>query len=213
MLFLNVISEEEEFALLYYLEKCGWDGKIGPSMSARRIQIYGPLHDSDYGHTSDEKTPFPECIKWIISLLLDRLKVLLKDSVCEKLLLPEKWNDDKMEVFVNEYLPGQGLRPHFDSRGTYDELIVGLSLYSDSKLTFTNPEFPDIDIPIPRRSVYCMHGATRYKWKHSIKYQNLTDRRVSLTFRTVRDFKKKLQIDAEQQSIDDFFKDNPLFSN
>jgi alkylated DNA repair dioxygenase AlkB len=98
---------------------------------------------------------------------------------------PEKWaTHDQMEVYINEFLPGHSLAAHFDHRTTYEELIVGISLNSDSQITFTKGKESQ-KVSLPRRSLYVMYGPSRNQWKHAIEKEDVKGRRVSITFRTI----------------------------
>ena len=86
---------------------------------------------------------------------------------------------------INEFSTDRGLRYHFDHRYTYDELICGISLNSDSVLSFQKGK-DIIEVPIPRRSFYLMFVPSRKLWKHGIQPKHIIGRRVSVTFRTVK---------------------------
>ena len=98
------------------------------------------------------------------------------------------------QVIINEYAPGEGLRPHKD-RNYFENQICGVSLGSGSIMRFIKISGGDVvDVEVPRRSVYVMQDDARYKWHHSIpsrkkdvidgtiKYR---ERRVTITYRKV----------------------------
>ena len=70
------------------------------------------------------------------------------------------------QVIINEYLPGQGIRPHKD-RNYFENQICGVNLGSDCILRFTRNK-DVVDVEVPRRSVYIMQDDARSKWLHSI---------------------------------------------
>lgn len=98
------------------------------------------------------------------------------------------------QVIINEYLPGQGLRPHKD-RNYFENQICGINLGSGCIMRFIKIKGGDVvDIPVPRRSLYLMQDDARYKWNHSIpprKKDNINgevqhrERRWSITYRKV----------------------------
>lgn len=105
------------------------------------------------------------------------------------------------QVIINEYVPGQGIRPHKD-RNYFENQICGVNLGSDCIMRFIKGSGKDVvDVEIPRRSLYVMQDEARYKWKHSIppRKKDLVDgnlqhreRRVSITYRKVITKKVKL---------------------
>jgi alkylated DNA repair protein alkB family protein 8 len=97
-------------------------------------------------------------------------------------------------VIINEYLPGQGLRPHKD-RNYFENQICGVTLGSDSIMRFIKIKGGDVvDVLIPRRSAYVMQDEARYKWNHSLPPRKKDtvegmvrhrERRLSITYRKV----------------------------
>jgi alkylated DNA repair dioxygenase AlkB len=99
------------------------------------------------------------------------------------------------QVIINEYIPGEGIKPHKD-RAYYENQICGVNLGSGCIMRFIRGEYEEVvDIEVPRRSVYVMQDDARKKWKHAIPprkkdkiYGNLKhrERRVSITYRKVK---------------------------
>ena len=72
------------------------------------------------------------------------------------------------QVIVNEYVPGEGIRPHKD-RDYYENQICGVNLGSGCIMRFIRGNNQEvIDIEVPQRSVYVMQDDARKKWKHAI---------------------------------------------
>jgi len=75
---------------------------------------------------------------------------------------------EPIEVNILEYLESKGsnIAPHFDDFWIWGERIIGMNLLSDTVLTFTNPKDSSfqIDLPIPRRSMYLMSGSSRFQF-------------------------------------------------
>lgn len=104
------------------------------------------------------------------------------------------------QVIINEYMPGQGIRPHKD-RNYFENQICGVNLGSGCIMRFIKIKGGDVvDVKIPRRSLYIMQDEARYKWNHSIPPRKkdtidgnlqLRERRLSITYRKVRTDKVK----------------------
>ena len=62
-----------------------------------------------------------------------------------------------------EEVDGAHLDFHFDDTWLWGERIYGLNLLSDTVLSFKFNNV-QVDVPIPRRSLYCMKGDSRYVW-------------------------------------------------
>lgn len=171
----EVISLEEEEYLAEHIKSGTWV----PSRSGRRVQVTGAWHDSNYKIVPGKHTPHPSYIKKLLQILKETRKLVPEvRHVLTKESIKKISSHLHSEIFINEYNPGDFLRPHFDQRTTYDECIFGISLLSDVDMTFGKKT-----IRIPRRSLYIMSGKARYNYKHSIK--NVENYRLSITFRTI----------------------------
>ena len=102
------------------------------------------------------------------------------------------------QVIINEYLPGQGIRPHKD-RNYFENQICGINLGSGCIMRFLKGAYV-VDIEVPRRSLYVMQDEVLYKWKHAIppRKKDIIDgnvqhreRRWSITYRKVKMSKVK----------------------
>ena len=99
------------------------------------------------------------------------------------------------QVIINEYTPGEGIRPHKD-RNYYENQICGVNLGSGCVMRFIKGKNIEvIDIEIPQRSLYIMQDEARSKFTHGIpprKKDKINgaiikrDRRVSITYRKVK---------------------------
>ena len=91
-----------------------------------------------------------------------------------------------IEVNILEYLQekGSNIAPHFDDFWIWGERILGLSLGSDTVMQFTREgDLRLIEVPLPRRSLYVMSGASRNEWMHGIESKDVKGRRLVVTLR------------------------------
>jgi alkylated DNA repair dioxygenase AlkB len=82
-------------------------------------------------------------------------------------------------VSINEYLKGNAIAPHIDSK-TSGEVISVLSLLSDATMVFTK-DTETFSIQLPSRSLVQIRNEIRYDWKHSVP--PVKDIRYSIVFR------------------------------
>ncbi|MDQ3277652.1 MAG: alpha-ketoglutarate-dependent dioxygenase AlkB [Bacteroidota bacterium] len=98
------------------------------------------------------------------------------------------------QVIINEYAPGEGLRPHKD-RNYFENQICGVALGSGCIMRYLKIGGKEVvDVEVPRRCVYVMQDDARYKWNHSIPPRKKDvvegtvkhrERRLSITYRKV----------------------------
>ena len=105
------------------------------------------------------------------------------------------------DVFVLRYTPEltSNLDLHVDDTFAYGEMILDISLESDSVLTFyrgrPGSEVEDqhastlppscIRAPLPARSLAILFGPARYAWEHGVLACDIQNRRTSITIRTM----------------------------
>jgi alkylated DNA repair dioxygenase AlkB len=93
------------------------------------------------------------------------------------------------ELLLTEYPAGSVINWHRDAPPF--ELVAGISLLSDSAFRLKPHDEKQqgrrsiISLPLLRRSLYVMQGASRWEWLHSIPAVRLT--RYSITFRTLKE--------------------------
>jgi alkylated DNA repair dioxygenase AlkB len=173
LLFENFITETEETQLLKYIDESEWkDNRQG----TRKVQIYGPWHNSSYRIIPGKVSDHPQFLKDLANKLYDFVNDINKSKLV---------NQNVCEVYINEYLDKDSLQYHFDHPGTYDENIYGISLCNDAFMGFKNSSNLN-KVLVPKRSLYVMSGESRYKYMHGIDKGWITGRRVSITFRTVK---------------------------
>ncbi|WP_053058294.1 alpha-ketoglutarate-dependent dioxygenase AlkB [Pedobacter sp. BMA] len=174
-LFPDFIDEELEKQLLSEI-----DNQIWAVDYSRRLQYYGYRNELESPY---DLIPFPVPIPPKIYQL------------SEKLVSTGTLQYQPDQVIINEYVPGEGIKPHKD-RAYYENQICGVNLGSGCVMRFIKgANLEVIDVEIPRRSMYIMQDDSRKKWSHGIpprKKDKLNgefqhrQRRVSITYRKVK---------------------------
>lgn len=148
---------------------------------SRRLQYYGFRNELEapYGLVTFP-VPIPP-IMYKFSQTLVSKKILLQQ--------PD-------QVIVNEYSPGQGIRPHKD-RNYFENQICGVNLGSGCIMRFIRDKTKEVvDVEFPRFSIYVMQDEARKNWQHAIPPRKkdlvdgeikLRDRRLSITYRKVKE--------------------------
>ena len=180
----NFISEEEEKELIKEVESQKWR----LTEAKRRIQHYGPPMDRMYRVVASKKefTKLPpKCLN-----IAEKIR-LFWNNLDGILYQPNELavvNNEFDELLVNEYHSHNCLELHFDQRGAFEELLVGISLLSDSIMTFQHCDknYMQKNVCLPAKSCYFMTGDSRYCFKHGFLKNSISGRRISLTFRTVK---------------------------
>lgn len=101
------------------------------------------------------------------------------------------------DVFVLRYRDrdASNLDFHRDDIFAYGELILDLSLESDSMLTFFRVSLSEsgrqveecVRVPLPARSLVAIYGSARFDWEHAILAYDIVGQRTSITFRTLQE--------------------------
>lgn len=146
----------------------------------RRLQYYGYRNELDKPY---DLVKFPVAMPLIIEQLSQ--KIVAQGIVS---MQPD-------QVIINEYVPGEGIKPHKD-RAYYENQICGVNLGSSCIMRFIRgANLEVIDVEIPRHSLYVMQDDARKKWKHGIPPRKKDivhgqvqhrERRVSITYRKVK---------------------------
>ena len=180
----NFISEAEEEHLITKIY-----GENGENqwidLKKRRVQHYGHNFEYDINNVDRDSETSKSLPTWL-GATLNRLN---------ELCLP--YNKKELDqLTINEYSPGQGIPPHVDGHSPFEEAVAILSLGSGVVMSFKSPSGLQRHVYLPRRSVYVITGEARFGWYHSIPLRKIDRvegrvrfrrRRVSMTFRTVRD--------------------------
>ena len=172
------LSAAQQKALLTKIDESEWSG-LG--VGGRRVQQYGPVFDHKTRSLVIEGVA--EIPEW-----LD----LLASQLVENGIFDKKPD----QVIINEYLPGQGIRPHVDRPEFFGNTVVSISLGSAVPIIFSSLEEQDKSIEIYAQpgDLVEFSDEARYRWRHEIPARDsdlvgLQDvpraRRVSITFRNV----------------------------
>lgn len=176
----NFITTEEELELVKFIDSNNWDSSLN-----RRTQQFGHKYNYKYSKTIKEEIPkIPE-------ILLNLFKKIYNNGLCiNDPILELEFNNnnfERLQIIINEYIPGQGISPHIDDPKQFGNWIVGISLISNIEMDF---QYGNIKITklIKRKSLYQMIDDIRYKYTHSIakrkKDGNIQrNRRISITYR------------------------------
>lgn len=174
-LYPDFIDEAREQQLLAEIDSQTWIVDY-----LRRLQYYGYRNELEKPY---DLIPFPVDMPPLMRQLSEEL-------VEQKIILLQP-----DQVIINEYVPGEGIKPHKD-RAYYENQICGVNLGSGCIMRFIRGKNEEvIDVEVPRRSVYVMQDDARKKWKHAIpprKKDNIDgnlkhrERRVSITYRKVK---------------------------
>ncbi|MET3982040.1 alkylated DNA repair dioxygenase AlkB [Mucilaginibacter sp. UYP25] len=174
LLYPDFIDEAKEEQLLNEIDSQQWVVDY-----LRRLQYYGYRNELDAPY---DLIRFPVAIPPLMYQLSQQI-------VEQKILLLQP-----DQVIINEYVPGEGIKPHKD-RSYYENQICGVNLGSSCIMRFIKGENVEVvDVEIPRRSLYVMQDDARKKWKHAIPPRKKDkvegnvqhrERRVSITYRKV----------------------------
>jgi len=183
-IFLDFVSPEEESRLLD--ELAGRDGPWSSSALSRRVQHYG--HTFNYRTLmldySKNTPPLPEsCVD-----LAHRISTTYPNPN------PGEGPGEVVldQLTLNEYLPGQGIAAHTDTKSCFGPSIFILSLGSAVVMRLALDEDKTRQVLLPARSLLALRGAARSQWTHGISSRKMDKvggrllargRRVSLTFR------------------------------
>ena len=173
----DYITEHQHDWLLGTIDKQPWD-----YFGKRRVQHYGPRYDYKSGKLRQDvcQDDLPEWLKRV------------SQKLHEDGHIPEVPN----QVFVNEYLPGQGIGGHIDREPWFKDTIVALSLGSSCIMDFTHEydQTKKVSVWLAPRSAAVLQESARYTWLHGIPARKsdmwngrryTRQRRISLTFRRV----------------------------
>lgn len=184
----SYITKKEEAELMKQIDNMKWDTDL-----SRRTQQYEYKYDYQAAYGEKKKggsrlSPTQKSPPWLANLCKR-----LHDDGCFGNKVPN-------QIIINEYMPGQGIAPHLDHKGSFGEIVVSLSLMSGVIMDFQNNETKEtISIFLHPCSLVILSLDSRYHWTHGIKgavVDNIDGcelfrrRRVSITFRSILEHNK-----------------------
>lgn len=186
--FDDFITEEEEAALLAYLDRPvraadagAAGGPVDPRSNWKLSAFNGPHYGQRWGVRIDyakrqllpAETPLPTEFDCVV----DKMKAGTFAPL--RAFVPNEAN----AISYHRAL-GHFLSDHFDDRRFSGELLANLTLAGGCYMHYTNGKAPAVRVQLKRRSLQVVTGASRYNYKHGISNDELLDpRRVSITFR------------------------------
>ncbi len=161
------------------------ESEFAPSQSGKRKQHYGVKAN----FTKRKLNPDAFCglPSWAFELEADFRAAVASDA--DPALSAALARYQTTDAFVLRYSEARqsNLDLHVDDLFAYGELILDLSLESDSWMTLRSEE-PDpvlVRVPLPARSILALYGPARVAWSHGILAPDIADRRTSITLRTL----------------------------
>ncbi|XP_054162870.1 DNA N6-methyl adenine demethylase-like [Oppia nitens] len=174
----DIISAEQELGLVDVIDGIEWCD----SQSGRRKQDFGPkVNFKKQKVRINQFTGLPHFDVELMSQM--------KQSVTDKTVL----NDFvAVEVCHLEYCPenGSSIDMHFDDTWLWGPRLVTVNLLSPTVLTLSKPSYDNITtdqfvirVDLPQRSLVVVSGDARYVYQHAIARQDITSRRIAITYR------------------------------
>ncbi|KAK5858193.1 hypothetical protein PBY51_002357 [Eleginops maclovinus] len=203
----DFISEEEEEQLIRTMDGDVWNN----SQSGRRKQDFGP------------KVNFKKQKVRVSSF--SGLPAVSRTLVVRMQNEPTLADFRPVEQCNLDYHPqrGSSIDPHLDDAWLWGERLVTVNMLSDTTLTMSLEEGlkesglteeVQVAVHLPRRSLVVLLGEARHRWKHSIRREDVQERRVCSTFRELsEDFLsggKHAELGAQLLDISLSFRGTPI---
>jgi DNA oxidative demethylase len=167
----DVITPQEESALLERFETLRWDPIVIRGQAARRTARHYGL---GYDYESRAPRPGEPIPKWIVPA---------RRAAAE---LAGVASAELVEVLVQRYPPGSTIGWHRDAPAF--GIVIGISLLGRARLRFQRGKREHRrvwEVEVEPRSGYVLAGEARWSWEHSIPPTK--ELRYSITFRTLRE--------------------------
>uniref|UniRef100_A0A6C0K5J0 Fe2OG dioxygenase domain-containing protein n=1 Tax=viral metagenome TaxID=1070528 RepID=A0A6C0K5J0_9ZZZZ len=197
----NVFHQQEEDWLCEQIEK---DPKKHPCRQIHYAYEYGWKFLPILRKTvQDDYGVFPSWIQFIGQKIKqnDACKTILQGFLTD-------FYTHADHVLLNIYSPGEGCVPHTDEVHFWNEWVIGVSLHSDCIMRMSySPHHQNfyVDVPLPHGSVYILTGQARYIWQHAIVGSSITQKRYSITLRSINSrylpYKAKKFSEEEEGSL------------
>ena len=174
----NIIINDK---IVEKLDQMNWC-HITSNPKSRLVQHYGYIYDYQTGKNNLKCEDIPD--------FLFEYRDILKKYCVDNGLVDQSY--DFNQCIVNNYLVGQGISPHIDSK-SFGKVIGSFTVSGSSIMTFKNLN-ESKEIYVKPNSLYVMSGDSRYIWTHEMKGKNfdiiednkiMRTRRISITFRNV----------------------------
>ena len=112
-------------------------------LANRRVQHYG--YEFLYGiNTVNKETPSPKPIPSYFEDILRKIFDLTKDT--QPILMDQ--------LTINDYMPGDGIPPHFDTHSPFEEKFVAISIGSGIAMSFKSYKNEERHIYLPNRFIH-----------------------------------------------------------
>jgi alkylated DNA repair dioxygenase AlkB len=180
----NFLGHEEERELIAGIDAGAWRTDL-----KRRVQHYGVAYDYRRRSTGIKEG------KQVVASLPDWGSRLI-----EKIRFAQITGVRFDQIIVNEYLPGQGIAAHVDSR-EFGDTIISVSLGSTCAMRFIHTVSKEsINVWLMPGDLMCLTRDARYLWRHEIRprqhdlYRGQVirrQRRISVTMRTLASWPRK----------------------
>ncbi len=168
----NFLTSEESISVFNTLEKqTKWSNLV--SEKKRVNQTYGDdglVYEINFYGKITKRKALPWSDIPILEILRNRITEITKES----------YNICVIQRYPNGKI---GINPHRDKEMKLGTTIVGLSLGETRTLSMSRNN-SIIDISLSPGSLYVFNSPTNSYWAHSIKKDETTKPRISLTFRT-----------------------------
>ncbi|KAJ1308680.1 hypothetical protein OPQ81_004372 [Rhizoctonia solani] len=169
------ITEEMESYLLASLEQHGYFAQPG----ANQIMLFGRPRVSHAEQPSDPQHDRPgnqsSGLPDFIERLVEGLEQILSGpeippDVRQKLFSPVP--GQARQVILNQYNPGEGIKPHIDLPNRFADGIIIVSLANGIVMDFAHEAKKQaVSVWLPPRSIVIMEGEARWEWTHGIAYR------------------------------------------
>lgn len=166
----EVISRQEETALLERFETLHWDAIVIRGQAARRTARHFGLSYDYEARTPEPGEAIPDWVEPPRRAAAEFAGVASEDLV---------------EVLLQRYPAGSTIGWHRDAPAF--GIVIGISLLGSVRLRFQRgrrAQRRTWEVALAPRSGYVLAGAARWSWEHSIPPAK--ELRYSITFRTLR---------------------------
>jgi alkylated DNA repair protein alkB homolog 8 len=154
----DFLTEAEEKLIFEAVDKREWH-----KLASRRVQHDG--YEFVYGdnnvNPNNKLGPLPDWVQPTLKKL---------ESYCDQVNGAGVGLD---QLTINDYQPGDGIPPHVDAIGPFEEAFAAVSLGSGAVMNFRHPDGRQANVYFPPRSAVVFTGEGRLVWQHSIACRKL----------------------------------------